>query len=232
MPALRIAAPPALLVAVALLTGCAAQAPIAVPAMAPDVASASPAPSESATPAPTVTPSQAAPTQATVAPDASSGSDPVSTVPDARTAAPKATPTCSGDRLDIRVERRPEASGAGQTYSEIVFSNTGDVTCTLSGVPSMLAFLDPSTGQKVGVRGTDRLTGEVVALAPGQAGYAVIHFSSTGAHDCPAVSTADARISPPQWDQSRPVTLDHAVNLCTDRSNYEVSGVSATSLSG
>jgi hypothetical protein len=228
MPALRIAAPPALLVAVALLTGCAAQATTAVPAM-PDVTSASPGPLESAAPAPSVT-GQAAPTQATIAPDAASGGDPVSTVPNASTADPMATPACSGDRLDIRVERRPEASGAGQTYSEIILTNTSDVTCTLSGTPSIVTFLDPSTGQKVGVRGTDRLTGEVVALAPGEAGYAVIHFSSTGAHDCPAISTADARIAPPQWDQSRPVTLDYAVSLCTDRSNYDVSGVSATSL--
>lgn len=230
MPALRIAAPPALVLAVTLLTGCAGQATTAVPAMAPEVTATSPGPSGSAAPAPSATPGEAVPTQAAVTPNASSGGDPASTVPDESPADPIATPTCSGDRLDIRVERRPEASGAGQTYSEIVYTNAGAVTCTLSGVPAVVTFVDPSTGQKVGVRGTDRLTGEVVALAPGQAGYSLIHFSSTGAQDCPAVSTADARIAPPQWDQTRPVTLDYAVSLCTDRSNYEVSGVSATSL--
>ncbi len=229
MAATRIAALSVLLAAASLLSGCAAQATTAASAVAPDVAAVTPSPSQSAAPAPSATPSQA-----TVAPNsgAVSAGDPISAVPDAGPTASTAIPVCAGDRIDIRVERRPEASGAGQTYSEIVFTNTGAATCTLTGPPSMVAFLDPSTGHEVGLRGTDRLTGEVVALAPGQAGYAVIHFSSTGAHDCPAVSTADARIAPPQWDQSRPVTLDHAVSLCTDRSNYEVSGVSATSLEG
>jgi hypothetical protein len=137
---------------------------------------------------------------------------------------------CGGDDLDISIAAQPMASGAGSFFSEITFTNTSGDDCLVEGPPSIFNLADSATGAVVGKRAADSGMPEVVQLAPGASAYSTIHFSNAGAYDC-ATAVADvAKVSPPNWDSSRTITLESPVTVCNTPATYNVSWISATSL--
>src|SRR3954447_7343568 len=67
----------------------------------------------------------------------------------------------------LRVKLKPGGSGAGQIYSQIVFTNTGKRLCTLAGHPGV-SYVAGEDGHQVG-RSAERATGTIhtVRLPPG-----------------------------------------------------------------
>jgi hypothetical protein len=170
-------------------------------------------------PSPSVTASQ--PASATPA-----APDPVEEAP-----AAAASPTeCLAEQLDIAIAAQPTASGAGQFYSEITFTNTSDVACFTDGPPSVFNMVDSASGAVLGLRGVDDGVAEVVQLAPLASAFSTVHFGSAGAYDCESAEADAAIISPPNGDQGRTIMLEQPITVCLTPSTYSVSWLSATSL--
>lgn len=171
---------------------------------------------------------------------ASSAPSPISTgypsasaspvAPDPRESEPAGAAECDGDNLDISIAAHPMASGAGSFYSEITFTNTSGDACLVEGPPSIFNLADSATGAVLGKRAADSGLPEVVQLAPGASAYSTIHFTNAGAYGCDTAVADVAKVSPPNWDSSRTITLESPVTVCNTPATYSVSWISATSL--
>jgi hypothetical protein len=205
-------------IAIFFLTGCAGQAS-----------------GEAATPTPSAT--STGYSSASASPEAP---DPVVSEPTGEASVPAidpgATPIrvesieCDGGDLGMSIAAQPMASGAGSFFSEITFTNTSGDTCFIEGPPSIFNLADSATGAVVGKRAPDSGVPEVVQLAPGASAYSTIHFSNAGAYDCDTAVADVAKVSPPNWDSSRTITLELPVTVCNTPATYKVSWISATSL--
>jgi hypothetical protein len=143
--------------------------------------------------------------------------------------APAEAAECDGGDVGISITAQPMASGMGSFYSEITFTNTGTDACFVEGPPSVFNLADSATGGVVGKRATDSGLPEVVQLAPGASAYSTIRFSNPGAYDCDTAIADVAKVSPPNWDSSRTITLERPVTVCKTPDTYTVSWISATS---
>lgn len=189
----RVTAAAAAAVATALLvSGCAGRADVAssrTPLPTPTVPT-SLSPTPTATPAPSTATTEAPPTAApepTVAPEPTGAPEP--TIEPEPTIAPS-TLRCTGSDLALEYRPDPDASGAGSSAFDLVFTNTASATCTLAGIPGVYAT--DADGVRLGAvaAATGPNPDGLFPLLPGgQADVRVIRHSP-GAYGCPVATSA------------------------------------------
>ncbi|MCU1406415.1 MAG: hypothetical protein JWQ43_2718 [Glaciihabitans sp.] len=189
----------------------------------------------STSPAPTPAPTLTNPTPTNPAPTRESTPSSPAPAPASTDTPAVADPTgtileCDGTQLDISIAAQPTASGAGQFYSEITFTNSSDVTCFTEGPPSIFSLADSTTATPLGMLAENTGLAERVELAPGESAYSTAHFTNAGAYDCETAVADAAMVSPPNWDQSRIVLLESPITVCMTPATYSVSSLSASSL--
>ena len=139
---------------------------------------------------------------------------------------------CTTHQLSIEITAQPASSGAGQSYSEITFTNTGETACLLLGSPSVFNLVDTRTGAVIGKRSPDEGVEERVEIEPGEVGYSTIHFSAAGAYDCETGVADGALVAPPEPQTTgpvEPIRLEQSVTVCLDPATYSVSNVASSS---
>ncbi|TDX79495.1 uncharacterized protein DUF4232 [Rathayibacter sp. PhB151] len=202
-----------------LVTGCAGRADIA------SSTSPLPRPSMTATATPSVTPTATAP--ASLAPSAeptptptaapeTPAPVPTATQPPAPAPAPEPeTVRCVGSDLSLEYRADPDASGAGSSAFDLIFTNTTDRACTLAGIPGVYAA--GADGSRLGaVASADGPNPSgLLALAPAAQADVRVAWHSPGAFGCPTatstflvaevIDAADAAVRAPA-----------AIEVCTD----------------
>ncbi|NQX17612.1 DUF4232 domain-containing protein [Rathayibacter sp. VKM Ac-2857] len=206
-----------------LVTGCAGRAGIA------STTSPLPRPSATATitPTPSVTPTATATAAASLAPSAEPAP---TTAPETPAPAPTAsqppapapepeTVRCVGSDLSLEYRPDPDASGAGSSAFDLVFTNTTDRACTLAGIPGVYAA--GADGSRLGaVASADGPNPSgLLALAPAAQADVRVAWHSPGAFGCPTatstflvaevIDAADAAVRAPA-----------AIEVCTDSTVY------------
>ncbi|QHC58336.1 DUF4232 domain-containing protein [Rathayibacter sp. VKM Ac-2760] len=149
-----------------LVSGCAGGAVTA--------SSASPAPTVTVTATETVTPTPSATPTATAQP-----------LPSPE----PSTTRCLGSELSLEYQPDPDASGAGNSAFDLIFTNVDDRACTLTGVPGVYAAAPD--GIQVGPPAAaedDPLT--TIDLIPGARADVRVAWHSPGALDCEIVTSA------------------------------------------
>lgn len=144
--------------------------------------------------------------------DAASGGQPASSGASAVKAGTGSTRACTSNELSV-VQKNPSV-GAGQYYSTLVFTNTSNTNCTMSGYPGV-SYVG-ANGVQSGNAAT-RTEGAVttVKLGPGQTAKAVLHDSNgVGGYDpkeCQLSSAQGLRIYPPNEQAALflPWTTEH-----------------------
>ncbi|NRG42966.1 DUF4232 domain-containing protein [Rathayibacter sp. VKM Ac-2804] len=208
-----------------LVTGCAGRADIA--------SSTSPLPRPSATATasatPPVTPSATATAPASTAPTAEPTVAPTAApVPETPAPVPAteqppapepATARCVGSDLSLEYRADPEASGAGSSAFDLIFTNTTDRTCTLAGIPGVYAA--GADGSRLGaVASADGPNPSgLLPLAPAAQADVRVAWHAPGAFGCPTatsaflvaevIDAADAAVRAPA-----------AIEVCTDSTVY------------
>lgn len=209
-----------------LLAGCAGRADIAssrTPLPTPVSASPTAVPSATASAPPSPTPTPEAPAASPIAPSPAAPA-PEASVPEAPAPAPVApapapapapVERCHGGDLALEYLPDPEASGAGSSAFDLVFTNASPVPCTLAGIPGV--YPTDADGVRIGAvaAAVGPNPGGLLTLQPaGRAEVRVVRHSP-GAYGCPsAVST---RIVAEVVDDLDPaVSAPAALEVCTD----------------
>ncbi|QHC58338.1 DUF4232 domain-containing protein [Rathayibacter sp. VKM Ac-2760] len=204
-----------------LVTGCAGRADIA------STTSPLPRPSATNTATPTAAPTATASAPASIVPSAAPTTAPTAE-PTAAPEPPAPLPTasqppapepstvrCVGSDLSLEYRADPDASGAGSSAFDLIFTNTTDRTCTLAGIPGVYA-----AGADGGRLGADASAdgpnpSGLLALAPAAQADVRVAWHSPGAFGCPTatstflvaevIDAADAAVRAPA-----------AIEVCTD----------------
>lgn len=103
----------------------------------------------------------------------------------------------------------------GTMHTAIVFTNTGDVACTLDGHPGV-SFVD-SAGNQIGPS-AERTPGSTptIAVAPGEPAHATFASHNAGFYDeaeCRPVPASRMKVYPP--DQTTAIILAFDFDVCT-----------------
>ncbi|KQQ01567.1 MULTISPECIES: DUF4232 domain-containing protein [unclassified Rathayibacter] len=206
-PILRRTAAIAAVATVLLLTGCAGRSDVAssqTPLPTPTVtATATPAPPPSSTPAPSPTATEAPPTAA-----------PEPSVPPEPSVAPS-TVRCTGADLALEYRPDPDASGAGSSAFDLVFTNTTAVTCTLAGIPGVYAT--DADGVRLGAvaAATGPNPGGLLSLIPSGQADVRVTWHSPGAYGCP-VATSASLVAEVVDAVNAAVRAPASIEVCTD----------------
>ncbi|ROQ58588.1 uncharacterized protein DUF4232 [Rathayibacter sp. PhB152] len=208
-----------------LVTGCAGRADIA------SSTSPLPRPSATATVTPTASPTATASAPASIVPTAEPTAAPTaapetpaplptaSQQPAPAPAPEPSTVRCVGSDLSLEYRADPDASGAGSSAFDLIFTNTTDRTCTLAGIPGVYAA--GADGSRLGaVASADGPNpAGLLALAPAAQADVRVAWHSPGAFGCPAatstflvaevIDAADAAVRAPA-----------AIEVCTDSTVY------------
>ncbi|MCJ1700773.1 DUF4232 domain-containing protein [Rathayibacter festucae] len=208
-----------------LVTGCAGRADIA------SSTSPLPRPSATATVTPTASPTATASAPASIVPTAEPTAAPTAapetpaplpTATQPPAPAPEPAPEtvrCVGSDLSLEYRADPDASGAGSSAFDLIFTNTTDRTCTLAGIPGVYAA--GADGGRLGaVASADGPNPDgLLALAPAAQADVRVAWHSPGAFGCPTatstflvaevIDAADAAVRAPA-----------AIEVCTDSTVY------------
>jgi hypothetical protein len=210
-----------------LVTGCAGRADIA------SSTSPLPRPSATATVTPTASPTATASAPASIVPSAGPTAAPTaapetpaplptSSQPPAPAPEPAPEPStvrCVGSDLSLEYRADPDASGAGSSAFDLIFTNTIDRTCTLAGIPGVYAA--GADGSRLGaVASADGPNPDgLLVLAPAAQADVRVGWHSPGAFGCPTatstflvaevIDAADAAVRAPA-----------AIEVCTDSTVY------------
>lgn len=173
------------------LTGCASGEPAAdetTPASSagtePTTAEAEPAPSDSAS-------ASAAPTESSApAPSASGTPSPTAAAAD---------DVCTADMLSAVLETAMGGGAAGSVYRQIIFTNTADEECEITGYPGV-SYVD-AEGNQVGAPADREPSGDspLVLLEPGASAIAPLQQTQAENYgaDCQLTETVGLRVYPP-----------------------------------
>ena len=125
-------------------------------------------------------------------------------------------PHCIDEQLTLRYNSRPQDSGAGNWYADLVFTNVSANDCSFDGWPGLVA--ENADGVQLGtwarIEGATSAT--VVLGAGGGIATANLHGTNPGAYDCPATTSATLRafITP---DGTGPgVAVAQEIAVCAD----------------
>jgi hypothetical protein len=212
--------PAALIVAVgaaALITGCASAGS---PSAGQATSGTRPAaPAATGVPA-SGTPSGTAPGTAVPASSTGSGATPAGTAPSGTQATPnandQAVPSCQTSGL--RLTRGVSGAAAGSAYTQIEFTNTSDVTCTLYGYPGVALTTSMAPGSQVGPPATRSATRPktLVTLTPGTTAVAQVQLVDVLNYptaNCDPASASYLQVYPP--GQTTPLYLPFTAKTCT-----------------
>jgi hypothetical protein len=106
--------------------------------------------------------------------------------------------TCTADMLSAVLETEMGGGAAGSVYRQLIFTNTADDECQITGYPGV-SYVD-AAGEQVGAP-ADREPGESaeVILAPGESAVAPVRQTNAENYgaDCRLTDTAGLRVYPP-----------------------------------
>jgi hypothetical protein len=122
---------------------------------------------------------------------------------------------CDGSDLSLEYVPDPDASGAGSSAFDLVFTNTGPSTCTLAGIPGVYAT--DADGVRLGHVAT--ATGPnpegLLPLLPAQRADVRVTWHSPGAFGCP-VATSSYLVAEVVDAADTAVRAPAAIEVCTD----------------
>lgn len=184
-----------------------------------DAAPTTSAQMRSATEMPSATPDAAAPRIA------NSGSD-VPIVPlDESIESPSGAPTdvapmspsrCVDQQLTLRYAARPQDSGAGNWYADLVFTNVSATDCSFDGWPGLIA--QDAFGVQLGAPA--HIEGEtsepVVLRGGGGVATANLHGTNPGAYGCPATISTTLRAYITTDGTGSGVVVTQTIPVCSD----------------
>lgn len=211
---------PVLLASALLVAGCAGRAdvaasrtPLPTPGSSSLAESPNPIPSVGATAVPTESP---APTES--APEAvPSEPAPTTAVPaePAPALGPAAVERCHGGDLALEYVPDPEASGAGSSAFDLVFTNVSAAPCALAGIPGV--YPTDADGVRIGAVASSfgPNPAEPLTVQPGGRADVRVLWHSPGAYGCP--SARSSRIVAEVVDDVDPAVAAPAeIEVCTD----------------
>jgi hypothetical protein len=210
-----------------VLGGCAAS----VDPVASDAPASTTDPGSSASRAPTDR-SQAARNASAAGADAQEvASEPVadSPAPSAAVEAPAARPPaadhpapiarCADDQLTLAYRARPQDSGAGSFYADLVFTNVSGNDCSFAGWPGLVA-LDVAGEQLGGPALIEGGAWQTVVLdARGGVAISRLHGTQPGAYGCPAATSTTLRAAIGSDGAGAGVSVAQAIPVCADRTS-------------
>jgi hypothetical protein len=207
---------PVLLASVLLVAGCAgradvaaSRAPLPTPVNSSTAESPTPTPAVSATAVPTASP---APTESV--PEAVP-SEPAPTTAVPVEPVPAAVERCHGSDLALEYVPDPEASGAGSSAFDLVFTNVSAAPCALAGIPGV--YPTDADGVRIGAVASSfgPNPAEPFAVQPGGRADVRVLWHSPGAYGCP--SARSSRIVAEVVDDVDPAVAAPAeIEVCTD----------------
>lgn len=193
------------------LTGCGPSEPTAEESPAETSAAAEP----------TATATEAAPESSETAsaePSESSEpspseSAPASASPSASAGAAADDDVCTADMLSAVLETEMGGGAAGSVYRQIIFTNTTDAECEITGYPGV-SYVD-AAGTQVGAP-ADREPGEsaTVVLGPGESAIAPVKqtYAENYGAECELTDVAGLRVYPPNDTDS--LVVDQTGTAC------------------
>ena len=106
---------------------------------------------------------------------------------------PVTAPACIDEQLTLSYMSRPQDSGAGSWYADLVFTNISANDCSFDGWPGLIA--QDADGVRLGTQArVEGATSETVVLSGGGGiAMANLHGTNPGAYDCPATTSTTLR---------------------------------------
>lgn len=124
-------------------------------------------------------------------------------------------PRCIDEQLVLAYFARPQDSGAGSFYGDLVFTNISGSDCSVDGWPGVIA---QNSGVKVGApasrEGASSAT--VVLAANGGVATARLHGTQPGAYDCPATASTHLRAFVTSDGGGPGVYVTQSIPVCGD----------------
>ncbi|MDI9901678.1 DUF4232 domain-containing protein [Rhodococcus sp. IEGM 1409] len=100
---------------------------------------------------------------------------------------------------ELNVTLGQPSGAAGSVELPVVFTNTGDRTCTLDGFPGV-SYVTGASGNEVGAAAGRSGSGSLVSLAPGSAATSLVRATNVEnypADQCGVTDVAGLRVYPP-----------------------------------
>ncbi|OOB89871.1 hypothetical protein B0T42_15055 [Rathayibacter sp. VKM Ac-2630] len=178
-------------------------------------------PTQSPTPSPAVTATtapSASPAPAETVPEAvPSEPTPATVLPAEPVPAPAPAPVerCHGSDLALEYVPDPEASGAGSSAFDLVFTNVSTAPCALAGIPGV--YPTDADGVRIGAVASSfgPNTAEPLTVQPGGRADVRVLRHAPGAYGCP--SARSSRIVAEVVDDVDPAVAAPAeIEVCTD----------------
>ena len=151
-------------------------------------------------------------------PNASVSAAPTESPAPTSTPPPEASGACFPLGLAFSLESRPQDSGAGSFYWNLLVTNTSDSVCTVEGYPTIV-LLDASGDPLGAPSGHETSAGAgpaEVPLAPGASAYSLLHLTQAGAHGCPLAPVTEVAVTPPDGGAAQPVSTPNPIEGCDD----------------
>lgn len=135
--------------------------------------------------------------------------------PDAPSAIGPSLPRCIDEQLVLDYVARPQDSGAGSFYGDLVFTNISGSDCLVDGWPGVIA---QNSGVKVGApaRAEGASSAMVVLAAHGGVAIARLHGTQPGAHGCPATTSTHLRAFVTADGRGPGVYVTQSIPVCGD----------------
>lgn len=131
--------------------------------------------------------------------------------------APVTAPRCVDEQLALGYHARPQDSGAGNWYADLVFTNVSATDCSFDGWPGLIA--QNADGVRLGMPArAEGATSETVVLgADGGVATANLHGTNPGAYDCPATTSTTLRAFVTSDGTGPGVAVAQEIPVCSDR---------------
>lgn len=131
------------------------------------------------------------------------------------------TSVCSTAGLSVTLGQ--PGSAAGSRYQPIVFTNTTETSCTLTGYPGV-SFVAPGTGRQVGAAAARNAQHAVVTvtLLPGASASAllqIVDYANYPAAGCSATPVSGLRVYPPGNTAAAYIPFDSPQNACSSQAD-------------
>ncbi|MCP2365936.1 hypothetical protein BCL57_000078 [Agromyces flavus] len=132
---------------------------------------------------------------------------------------PAPIPRCADEQLTLAYRARPQDSGAGSFWADLVFANVSASDCSFAGWPGLVA-LDASGGQLGGPARIEGDTWQTVVLhAHGGVAISRLHGTNPGAWGCPEATSTTLRATIGSDGAGPGVSVAQAIPVCADRTS-------------
>jgi hypothetical protein len=140
---------------------------------------------------------------------------PPAPAPDATGTNAAPMPRCIDEQLVLAYVARPQDSGAGSFYGDLVFTNISGSDCSVDGWPGVIA---QSGGVQLGApaRREGASSTMVVLAARGGVAIARLHGTQPGAYDCPATTSTHLRAHVTADGGGPGVYVTQSIAVCGD----------------